>query len=361
MRLTDFDYELPADRIAQRPAEPRDSSRLLVLDRAGGSMEHRIFRQLPTLLDPRDLLVLNETRVIPARLRVRKLPGGGRAELLLLERTGPRSWQTLVGGKGLRVGRRLRVHGGPQAEVVEDLGGPRRVVRFEHPIDAELERLGETPLPPYIHQPVRDPAEYQTVFAKHPGSSAAPTAGLHFTPELLDAIQARGIRLAKLTLHIGLDTFAPVQAADPRRHPIHSEWCSVPQEVVEAVGAARAQGGRVIAVGTTVVRALETAATVVGGAPGRPAEAGAAGSRPVAPEPGRTPLAPYEGRTGLFILPGFRFQVVDALLTNFHLPRSTLLMLVSAFAGRERVLQTYEVAKANGYRFYSFGDAMLIL
>ena len=335
MRLEDFDYALPAERIAQRPAQPRDSSRLMVLDRTSGAIQHRSFRDLPTLLTPGDALILNETRVIPARLRARKLPGGGLVELLLLEREGPRTWQALVGGKGLRPGRRLQVEDGPQAEVVEQMDGARRLVRFDQPITPELERLGESPLPPYIHEPVRDPAEYQTVYARNPGSAAAPTAGLHFTPELLRSLEEDGLRIGRITLHIGLDTFAPVKESDPRRHPIHSEWCSVPEAALEAVAAARAEGRRVVAVGTTVVRALETAAAAQ--------------------------LSPFEGRTDLFILPGFEFRLVDAMLTNFHLPRSTLLMLVSAFAGRGRVLAAYEAAKQSGYRFYSFGDAMLIL
>ena len=335
MRLEDFDYALPAERIAQRPAQPRDSSRLMVLDRSSGSIEHHSFRDLPTLLTPGDALILNETRVIPARLRARKLPGGGRVELLLLEREGPRTWQALVGGKGLGPGRRLQVEGGPEAEVVEQLDGAHRLVQFDRPISPELERLGESPLPPYIHEPLRDPAEYQTVYARNPGSAAAPTAGLHFTPALLQSVEQRGLRIGRITLHIGLDTFAPVREPDPRRHPIHSEWCSVPAAALEAVAAARAEGRRVVAVGTTVVRALETAAAAQ--------------------------RSPFEGRTDLFILPGFEFKLVDAMLTNFHVPRSTLLMLVSAFAGRERVLAAYEAAKESGYRFYSFGDAMLIL
>ena len=346
MRLEDFDYALPAERIAQRPAQPRNSSRLMVLDRTSGSIQHRSFRDLPSLLTPGDALMLNETRVIPARLRARKLPGGGRVELLLLEREGPRTWQALVGGKGLRPGRRLQVEDGPQAEVVEQMEGARRLVRFDQPITPELERLGESPLPPYIHEPVRDPAEYQTVYARNPGSAAAPTAGLHFTPELLRSLEEHGLRIGRITLHIGLDTFAPVKESDPRRHPIHSEWCSVPAAALEAVAAARAEGRRVVAVGTTVVRALETAAAASEFAVG-----------PTAP----ARLTPFEGRTDLFILPGFEFRLVDAMLTNFHLPRSTLLMLVSAFAGRERVLAAYEAAKESGYRFYSFGDAMLIV
>jgi S-adenosylmethionine:tRNA ribosyltransferase-isomerase len=340
LRTAEFDYELPPDCIAQRPASPRDSSRLMVLDRGRGSIEHTQFARLPEFLRPGDTLVLNETRVIPARLRVWKAPSGGRGELLLLRRQGPRTWEALARGRGHRLGSRLKVVGGPWAEIVEDLGGARRMVRFDSDISPELDRLGVPPLPPYIQEPLHDPSEYQTVFARHPGSAAAPTAGLHFTEDLLDQLIERGVAVCRLTLHIGLDTFLPVTQTDPSNHPIHTEWCQVDTEVIRAVQQARQTGGRVIAIGTTTVRALETAACQR-----------ASGVR----------LAPFEGPTGLFILPGFEFRVVDALVTNFHLPRSTLLMMVAAFAGRERILEAYEVAKAKSYRFHSFGDAMLIL
>jgi len=341
LRTADFDYELPPDRIAQHPASPRDSSRLMVLDRASGSIEHTHFAQLPGYLRPGDALVLNESRVIPARLRVWKAPSGGRGELLLLRRLGPRQWEALAGGRGPRVGTRLKVVGGPWAEIVEDLGGARRIVRFEAEIRwPELDQIGAPPLPPYIHEPLRDPNEYQTVYARHPGSSAAPTAGLHFTEQLLNQVIERGVTICKLTLHIGLDTFLPVSEPDPSNHSIHTEWCQVGAQLTRALHQASLAGGRVIAVGTTSVRALETAAR-----------------HPTSPDR----LAPFEGPTDLFILPGFEFRIVDAMLTNFHLPRSTLLMLVSAFAGRERILEAYAVARAEGYRFYSFGDAMLIL
>ncbi len=340
MRTADFDYDLPQELIAQRPASPRDSSRLMVLDRRGGSIKHARFAQLPEFLRPGDTLVLNETRVIPARLRVWKAPSGGRGELLLLRRHGPRTWETLAGGRGHRPGTRLKVVGGPWAEIVEDLGGARRMVHFESEISPELDRFGVPPLPPYIQEPLHDPDEYQTVYARHSGSAAAPTAGLHFTEDLLDQLIERGVAICKLTLHIGLDTFLPVTEPDPSNHPIHTEWCQVDTEVSRAVQQARLEGGRVIAVGTTSVRALETAVRQA-----------ASGDR----------LAPFEGSTDLFILPGFEFRIVDAMLTNFHLPRSTLLMMVAAFAGRERILEAYAVAKAEGYRFYSFGDAMLIL
>lgn len=340
MRTSDFEYDLPAEFIAQAPAVPRDSSRLLVLDRAGSPLSHRVFRDLPKLLRPNDTLVLNETRVIPARLRARKVPSGGRVEVLLLRRPAPQTWEVLVGGKGLRPGARVRVESGPQATVLQDLGGARRLVRFENPISPRLEEIGEMPLPPYIHTPLRDREEYQTVFAREPGSAAAPTAGLHFTPELLDRIRSCGIQIAWVTLHIGLDTFAPVLEEDPREHPIHTEWCRLSAAAAKAINAARAQDGRIVAVGTTAVRTLETAARSA---------------------PSGETVVPFEGPTDLFILPGHKFRAVDALVTNFHLPRSTLLMLVSAFAGRERILEAYEAAKKAGYRFYSFGDAMFIV
>ncbi len=339
MRTADFDYDLPPDRIAQRPAEPRDSSRLLVLDRLTGSIAHHRFHDLPDLLMPGDLVVLNHTRVLPARLRGQKLPGGGRVEVLLLRRHAPRLWETWVGGKGLVAGRRVQIEGGPAAEIVQVLDGPRRLIRFEAPIRQALERIGEMPLPPYITQPLRSPDEYQTVYARVPGSAAAPTAGLHFTAALLERLRARRILTAEVVLHVGLDTFAPVTEEDPQDHAIHSEWCLLSPKAALAINAARARGGRVVAVGTTTVRTLETAA--------REAPAG-------------TAAVPFEGPTDLFILPGHEFRVVDALITNFHLPRSSLVMLVSAFAGRERLLATYALAAREGYRFYSFGDAMLI-
>lgn len=339
MRTAEFDYHLPVERIAQRPAAPRDSSRLMMLDRAHGSIQHLRFRQLPEQLQPRDVLVLNQSRVIPARLTGAKQPGGGAIELLLLAWRAPATWEVLVSGKGLTPGRRVSVDGGPQAEIVEDLGGPRRLVRFDSPIADQLERIGQAPLPPYIHRPLSSPDEYQTVYARDPGSAAAPTAGFHFSESLLDHVRQMGVQILMVTLHIGLDTFAPVTVSEAEAHPIHTEWCRVSERVVKGIESARAAGGRVIAVGTTCVRALETAGRVAGR--------------------GRT-LAPFEGATDLFILPGFEFRVVDALITNFHLPRSTLLMMVSAFAGRETILSAYQVAIERGYRFYSFGDAMLI-
>jgi len=339
VRTSDFDYHLPPEAIAQRPARPRDSSRLLVLHRDSGDVEHRIFGEITDYLHPGDALVLNETRVIPARLRVRKIPTGGHAELLLLRQERPAVWEAMAGGKGLGVGRRLEVVGGPVVEIIEDLGGPRRLVRFQEPILDRLDELGEMPLPPYIQAPLRDRDEYQTTFARRPGSAAAPTAGLHFTPRLLGRIERQGVRLVRITLHIGLDTFVPVREEDPSRHAIHTEWCELDAQAAETLNTTTVHGGRIIAVGTTSVRALESAARI--------------------PGPGR--VQPFQGSTDLFILPGFEFRATDAMVTNFHLPRSTLLMMVSAFAGRERILETYRLAIERGYRFYSFGDAMLIL
>jgi S-adenosylmethionine:tRNA ribosyltransferase-isomerase len=340
VRTTDFDYDLPPEFIAQHPAEPRDSSRLMVVDRNRGSFRHLHFRDLPTLMKPGDALVVNRTRVIPARLRARKAPGGGRAEILLLRRLDDRRWEAMVGGKGLKPGRVLVVEDGPSAEILEDLGGPKRLVRFETPIDPKLDQIGEMPLPPYITAPLNRRDDYQTVYAENPGSAAAPTAGLHFTTDLLNRLEAAGIARIDVTLHVGLDTFAPVNEADPATHHIHSEWCQLSPSAAERLNQVRSRGGRIVAVGTTSTRTLETAARRA--MPGQVA-------------------APFEGRTDLFILPGFEFKAVDALITNFHLPRSTLLMLVSAFAGRDRILEAYETAKALGYRFYSFGDAMLLL
>ncbi|HET7010662.1 MAG TPA: tRNA preQ1(34) S-adenosylmethionine ribosyltransferase-isomerase QueA [Anaerolineales bacterium] len=337
MRTDDFDYDLPPERIAQRPLRPRDHSRLMILNRSSESIGHARFDDLPTLLRSGDVLVLNETRVIPARLKARKLPGGGRVEVLLLKRLEERTWEALVGGKRLDVGRRLQIEGGPLAEIEADLGGSRRRIRFAAPISPEIERLGAMPVPPYIKAPLAEPDEYQTVYARLPGSAAAPTAGLHFTEGLMDRLQAAGIGMARVVLHIGLDTFAPVDVEDPRQHIIHSEWCQVTRAAAEQLRRARQAGGRVVAVGTTAVRTLESAARASGGE-----------------------LAAFEGQTDLFILPGFTFSAVDAMITNFHLPRSTLLMLVSAFAGRERILRAYDTAIREAYRFYSFGDAMLI-
>lgn len=340
MKTSDFDYDLPPEFIAQTPIQPRDASRLLVLHRQDGRIEHALFRDIGGYLQAGDVLVLNETRVIPARLYARKIPGGGRVELLLLRRLDELTWEVLVGGKGLSLGRELLVESGPQATVTGMPGGPRRLVRFTEPIERFLGQAGHVPLPPYIHENLSDPERYQTVYARQPGSAAAPTAGLHFTPGLIERLEAQGVCFARLTLHVGLDTFAPVNEDDPQAHPIHTEWCQVSAQAAQAINQAKKNGGRVIAVGTTSVRTLESAARVA-----RDSEV----------------VGAFEGPTDLFILPGYTFRAVDAMITNFHLPRSTLIMLVSAFARRERILAAYETAKRERYRFYSFGDAMLIL
>ncbi len=338
MKTSDFDYDLPESFIAQTPVEPRDSSRLLVLHRDTGQIEHRVFREIGAYLRPNDVLVLNQTRVIPARIYARKQTGG-RVELLLLRRRDELSWEALVGGKGLSVGKSLQVENGPRAHIAEVLNGSERLVRFELPIEPFFPRVGNVPLPPYIHEKLMNPERYQTVYAREPGSAAAPTAGLHFTPRLLDELARQGVALAYVTLHVGLDTFAPVTEENPEEHKIHTEWCELPAETADLINRARENGGRIIAVGTTSVRTLESAARA------------ARSDR----------IGPYSGPTDLFILPGFRFRLVDAMITNFHLPKSTLVMLVSAFATREAILAAYELAKREGYRFYSFGDAMIIL
>lgn len=336
MQTSDFDYNLPESSIAQTPAEPRDSSRLLVLRRDDGKLEHRIFRDVTDYLNAGDLLVLNQTRVIPARIFARK-ETGGRVELLLLRRRDEVTWEALVGGKGLRVGKLAQIENGPEVKIIEELNGSERLIKFSEPIEPYFSKVGNVPLPPYIHEKLDDPERYQTVYAKEPGSAAAPTAGLHFTPRLLEELQVKGVRVAYVTLHVGLDTFASVNEENPEEHKIHSEWCELTRETADAVNETRAKGGRVIAVGTTSVRTLESATV------------------------GRDIISSYIGPTSLFILPGYEFKVVDAMITNFHLPKSTLLMLVSAFAGREKILETYATAVNEGYRFYSFGDAMLIL
>jgi S-adenosylmethionine:tRNA ribosyltransferase-isomerase len=338
VRTDDLDYHLPPELIAQTAAEPRDSARLLVYDRADGAVRHRRFRDLLDELRPDDLVVLNDTRVLPVRVRARR-ESGGAAEVLLLEPQPDGTWEALA-----RPARRLRdgetVAAGELAITIEQhLDGGRVRVRLAvtgpGPITAALERVGEMPLPPYIHEQPADPQRYQTVYARHPGSAAAPTAGLHFTPELLDALRARH-EVVEVTLGVGLDTFRPVTEDDLDDHPMHSEAFAVTPAAAGAIDAARAANRRIVAVGTTTVRVLETVWGV--------AERG-----------------PLEGRTRLLIEPGHRFRAVGALVTNFHLPRSTLLALVMAFAGTEEVRRLYRLAVEEKYRFYSFGDAMLLL
>lgn len=339
MKTSDFDYTLPLDRIAQRPLEPRHSSRLMVLNRVQKGLEHSTFWDLPIFLKPGDLVVINQTRVIPARIYAHK-PTGGKVELLLLNKRTDTIWEVLVGGKKMLAGSQLEVIGGPKAVIDTVLDGSRRLVRFKSPVDDLLGAIGEMPLPPYIHEHLDDPESYQTIYANTSGSAAAPTAGLHFTPELISRLEQLGINFARVTLHVGLDTFAPVTEVDPHNHQIHTEWCELDEVAANKINSTRKEGGRIIAVGTTSVRTLESAATCA--------------------VPGET-VSPLCGATDLFILPGYQFKAVDAMITNFHLPKSTLLMLVSAFAGREAVLDAYDVAIRGGYRFYSFGDAMLIL
>jgi len=341
LKTSDFNYHLPESSIAQTPAEPRDSSRLLVLHRDSEDVEHRIFRDLSLLLQPNDLLILNRTRVIPARIFAKK-ETGGRVQLLLLRRRDELTWEALVGGKGLRVGKKVRVENGPEAEIMEILEGSERLIKFSEPIEPYFSKVGNVPLPPYIHEKLSDPERYQTVYSRDVGSAAAPTAGLHFTPQLLDELKAKGVKIAYVTLHVGLDTFAPVTEDDPEEHKIHTEWCELSQDTADLINQTKQIGGRVVAVGTTSVRTLESAAQAL-----------TAKSQQL--------IAPFLGPTSIFILPGYQFKVVDAMITNFHLPKSTLIMLVSAFAGRETILSAYELAIREGYRFYSFGDAMFIV
>ncbi len=339
MRTEDFDFNLPEDFIAQTPAEPRDHSRLLVLNRKDGSIEHTHFYEIGRFLSAGDLLVINRTRVIPARLFGQKIPGGGKVEVLLLRKLDDTLWECLVGGKKVFSGTGLQIDNGPQAVVVAVPEGAKRLIRFDEPIENFFNHAGHVPLPPYIHNTQVDPERYQTVFNKIPGSAAAPTAGLHFTEELIKDLQNQGVQFADITLHVGLDTFAPVREDNPESHVIHTEWCELDITAANKINKTKENGGRVIAVGTTSVRTLESAAFFDKG----------------------TEIHPWSGDTQLFILPGYSFHVVDSMLTNFHLPKSTLLMLVSAFAGREKILETYEIAKGFGYRFFSFGDAMLII
>jgi len=338
--LSAYDYELPPAQVAQHPLEQRDSSRLLYLPTDGGQRDLN-FRDLPGLLKPGDLLVVNETRVLPARIRFRI--GERDAEILLLNPSGrdEDSWECLVRpGRAAYPGARLQLRFSLWADVVEQSPGGSRVLRFSPPgrLKTLLDEIGEAPLPPYIREPLEDPERYQTVYARVPGSAAAPTAGLHFTDGTLEALDAAGIARAALTLRIGLDTFQPLRTERLDEHRMHSEAYRIPRPTRAAIDACRERGGRVVAAGTTVARALEAAAVKrAGGDPGADA-----------------------GDTDIFIRPGFKFREVDLLLTNFHLPRSTLLVMVSAFAGRERVLDAYRHAIENDYRFYSFGDAMLL-
>ena len=340
MKKSDFYFDLPEELIAQTPLEKRDSSRLLHLDKATGDIEHRHFYELPAYLRPGDCLVLNDTRVLPARLLGARKTGGS-VELVLLRDLGDGCWECLSRpGRKTKPGTELTFGGGELTATVESVAeGGNRIVRFHYEgIFLEvLERLGKMPLPPYIREELQDAERYQTVYSRELGSAAAPTAGLHFTPELLREIADKGVKICYVTLHVGLGTFRPVKEEEIEDHEMHSEFCVVTPETAEAVNAAKRNGGRVIAVGTTSCRTLESFTD----------EAGVlqAGSR----------------WTSIFIYPGYRFRCIDALVTNFHLPESTLIMLVSALAGREHVLHAYEIAVQERYRFFSFGDAMLIM
>ena len=342
MDLNEFDYELPKELIAQDPLEDRSASRLLVLDKKSGALEHRIFREIPQLLVPGDCLVINNTKVIPARLIGAREGSGGAVEVLLLKRIEGRenSWETLVKpGKKARIGSRIIFGNGIlTAEVTDVVEEGNRIVRFEFDgiFEEILDQLGQMPLPPYITHELKDKNRYQTVYAKYDGSAAAPTAGLHFTKELLDQIRGMGVEIAEITLHVGLGTFRPVKAETVEEHHMHSEFWQINEEAASLINAAKARGSRVIAVGTTSCRTLESAADENG------------------------LIRPLSGDTGIFIYPGYRFRAVDALITNFHLPESTLLMLVSAFYDREAILAAYRHAVDAGYRFFSFGDAMFI-
>lgn len=337
LRTDDFDYELPEELIAQRPTTPRDASRLLVVDKQTGDWEHKSFRDLPNYLRPGDVLVRNDTRVMPARFVGEKVGTGGRVELLLLRQTAPDTWEALV-----RPGRRVHPgavltfgEGALTAQVLDRTEGGGRLVRFRSvgSLTDVLRELGDTPLPPYIQETLDDPERYQTVYGVEAGSAAAPTAGLHFTEELLASLRAAGVDIVDVTLHVGPGTFRPVKAKYVQEHDMHAEFFRVPTETTAVIDKAVQEGRRIIAVGTTTARALEAARMT-----------------------GAT-----SGWTDLFIYPGYEWRVVDGLLTNFHLPKSSLLMLVSALLGREKTLAAYEAAIAARYRFYSFGDAMLIV
>ena len=347
MRTSDFNYRLPPELIAQIPIETRDQSRLMILSRADGSLKHSHFFEMANYLQAGDVMVFNDSRVIPARFDGKKADTEGKVEILLLKRLRSNVWETLVRpAKRIKVGSRLDLVNNSiasdgqshlQAEVVESREDGIRVISFSD--EVLLPQLGKIPLPPYIRVPLDEPERYQTVYASVAGSVAAPTAGLHFTPELIEKIKNKGVRCLFVTLHIGLDTFLPVREDNPVEHPIHQEYGMISQEVAAQLSQARMENRRIICVGTTTVRLVEAAAQASGS----------------------FPLKPFEGWVSLFILPGYKFQVVDALITNFHLPMSTLLMMVTAFTGEGLLRKAYQEAIAQRYRFYSFGDAMLIL
>jgi S-adenosylmethionine:tRNA ribosyltransferase-isomerase len=338
MKTSDFDYTLPPELIAQTPIEPRDHSRLMVLNRQQDTIEHRHFFDILGYLHKGDVMVFNDSRVIPARLKGKRSGSGGKVEVLLLRRQETDIWEALVKpARRLPPGAAVEIEPGIRAEIIDVGVGGIRVIRFSD--ESGLIKAGEVPLPPYIHRPLADPERYQTVYARVTGSVAAPTAGLHFTPELLDKIREKGVRCLFTTLHVGLDTFRPITEDDPQNHVIYKEYGLVSPEVAGELNRARREGRRILCVGTTSVRLVEQAARVS--------------------PPGE--IQPFSGWVNLFILPGHRFRLVDAMVTNFHLPRSTLLMLVTAFSDRELIEKAYREAIDRRYRFYSFGDAMLII
>ena len=342
MKTSDFDYHLPPELIAQQPMEPRDASRLMVVDRARGRIEHSVFRRLGEHLQTGDLLVVNDTRVIQGRLRARRMGTGGRVEFLLLRRLSAGIWQG-VGrpGRRMRPGERYEVEA-VDVEVEVRERGEDGTLMLGVSTEVGMEEWGETPLPPYIRQTLRHPERYQTVYARDPGSAAAPTAGLHFTRELMEGLASQGVDRAYLTLHVGLDTFRPVTEEDPRRHRIHKEYCQLDLVAAEKINDCWRGGGRVVAVGTTSVRTLEQAGVWLR-------------------ERGAEAMTAVSGWAELLILPGYRFRTVDAMITNFHLPRSTTLMMATAFAGKELLMEAYQEAMRERYRFYSFGDALLVI
>lgn len=340
MKTSDFTFELPEELIAQDPLADRSSSRLLVLDKETGEIRHEVFKNVVSYLNKGDCLVLNDTKVLPARLIGEKEGTGAKIEVLLLKRRQDNVWETLVKpGRKAKPGTRISFGGGKLVgEVTDIVDEGNRLVRFEFEgiFEEVLDELGQMPLPPYITHQLEDKNRYQTVYAKHEGSAAAPTAGLHFTKELLKEIEEKGVRLAYVTLHVGLGTFRPVKVEDVTDHHMHSEFYSVDETAAQAINQTRKEGGRIISVGTTSTRTLESVADVDGH------------------------IEPKSGWTDIFIYPGYEFKVIDALITNFHLPESTLLMLVSALAGKEHILAAYEEAVRERYRFFSFGDAMFI-
>lgn len=341
MKTSDFYYDLPERLIAQDPLLKRSDSRLMLLDKNTGEIEHSVFNKLPEYLKPGDCLVINNTKVIPARLIGKKEGTGGAVEILLLKRISDDVWETLVKpGKKLRTGARVSFGGGIlKAEIMDVLEDGNRHVKFEYDgiFEEVLNELGEMPLPPYITHKLEDKNRYQTVYAKYEGSAAAPTAGLHFTSELLETIKNMGINIASVTLHVGLGTFRPVKVDDVTKHHMHTEFYSVTREAADMINETKAKGGRIICVGTTSCRTVESCSDENG------------------------IVYPGQGNTDIFIYPGYKFKVLDALITNFHLPESTLLMLVSALAGKDNIMHAYEIAVKEEYRFFSFGDAMLIL